>query len=857
MLPSPILRSRKLRSHLVDLTLITLLPMIVFAVIASVLVAQRERANFQRSATDLTFALLTAIDAELEGSITALEVLATSHRLDTDDLAGFHAEAARVLRSHPTWATIHLARPSGQQIVNVLRPFGAELPMVSDRPSLKRVVKTGRPVISGLVENELLQERMFSVRVPVVRSGVTPYVLSAVVKPQAISAILSAQRLPSDWVVVVLDGDQRIVARTLAPERTVGQPASDSLRAALARAPHGWFHGSTLEGTEVYTPYHRSRFSGWTVAMGVPAPVVNASARATWWAMGAGVAASGLLAFVLALMFGRRIAGPIVSLATAAKAIGRGEPVQIDQQSRIEEVKELGRTLAEAAVAIRSREQALRESEERFATLAEAMPQLVWTADPSGQVDYFNRRWHDYTGAPPMQAVGRGWINAVHSDERETVWARWQRALERGEPIEIEHRLRGVDGRYQWFLGRGVPYRDAAGRIVKWFGTFTNIEGQKRAEERLRAADRAKDEFLAMLGHELRNPLGAIAGAVRVLQSAPTPDERGARAREVIGRQLTHLSRLVDDLLDVTRVTMDKTVLTREPLNLADVVTNVLATWRSSGRLEGHRVIVNVTPVWVDADETRIEQIVSNLLANAVKYTASGGDVTVRVKRDGAAAVLEVADTGVGIPPNLLDRVFDLFVQADAGLDRRQGGLGIGLTLVKRLVELHGGQVRASSDGPGRGSMFTVTLPSVDAPSQPRRSGAGRRPNRRCRVLIVEDNNDAREMLSLALSLDGHEVHEAVDGTSGLAKAIALRPDVALIDVGLPGLDGYEVARRLATVAGRESMRLIAITGYGQAEDRRRALDAGFDAHVTKPVPPDQLAELLDTVTVGKDLPLT
>ncbi|MGH7314624.1 MAG: ATP-binding protein [Candidatus Rokuibacteriota bacterium] len=856
MLPSSASRTRKLRSHLVDLTLITLLPMIAFAVVASVLVAQRERATFQRGATDLTLALLTAVDAELEGSITALEVLATSDRLDTDNLKGFHAEAARVLRDHPTWSTIHLARLSGQQIVNVLRTFGTELPIVTERSSLNQVVQTGIPRVSSLMETELLGQHSFSVRVPIVRNGATKYALSAVVKPEAISALLSAQRLPPDWVVVVLDAHQRIVARTVAPERTLGQPASDSLRAALARSPQGWFHGNTIEGTEVYTPYHRSTFSGWTVAMGIPAPVVESSARAAWWAMGAGVAASGMIAFLLALIFGRRISTPIVSLATAAKAIGRGEPVAIDRRTRIEEVGELGRTLGEAAVAIRSREQALRESEERLTTLAEAMPQLVWTADASGQVDYFNRRWHDYTGATPSQAMSHAWVNAVHPDQREMMWERWQQALQQGAPIELEHRLRGADGRYQWFLGRGLPYRDADGQIVKWFGTFTNIEGQKRAEERLRAADRAKDEFLAMLGHELRNPLGAIAGAVRVLQLAETRDERANRAREVIGRQLAHLSRLVDDLLDVTRVTMDKTVLTRQPVNLADVVTRVLSTWRSSGRLDRHRVSVDVAPVWIDADETRLEQILSNLLANAVKYTATGGDVTVRVKPDGDTAVLQVADTGVGIPPNLLDRVFDLFVQGEAGLDRRQGGLGIGLTLVRRLVELHGGHVEAVSGGPGRGSVFTVNLPRIGAPACASPSGpALRAPNRRRRILIVEDNDDAREMLRMALTLNGHEVHEAVDGTSGLAQAIALRPDVALIDVGLPGLDGYEVARRLAAVKGRESMRLIAITGYGQAEDRRRALDAGFDAHVTKPVAPDRLAELIDAGSFAKETP--
>jgi CheY-like chemotaxis protein len=273
-----------------------------------------------------------------------------------------------------------------------------------------------------------------------------------------------------------------------------------------------------------------------------------------------------------------------------------------------------------------------------------------------------------------------------------------------------------------------------------------------------------------------------------------------------------------------------------------------MGNWQSSGRLDRHRVTIDLAPVWIDADETRIEQILSNLVANAVKYTAAGGDVTIRVKRDGELAMLQVADTGVGIPPNLLERVFDLFVQGEGGLDRRQGGLGIGLTLVKRLVELHGGRVEATSGGPGRGSTLTVSLPAIAAPIAAPAIMPARRPaSRPRRILVVEDNDDAREMLRTALTLGGHDVHEAADGRTGLEMAAALRPDVALIDVGLPGLDGYEVARRLAAIRGRESMRLIAITGYGQTEDRRRALDAGFDAHLTKPVAPEQLAELLDS----------
>jgi PAS domain S-box-containing protein len=963
-------RARTLRSHLLALTLATLLPMIAFAVVASVLFAQRERATFERGARERTLALLTAVDAELAGSITALQALATSDDLASDSFKTFHAEATRVLRSQPRWLTINLAPPSGQQIVNVLRPFGARLPAIAERPSFDQVLETGQPAVSNLVQDQITGPLDFAVRVPIIRQGVVTYVLSAVVKPDAIAALLAVQRVPSDWVVEVLDGNQRIAARTLSPARTVGRLTSESLLAALARAPEGWFRGRSLEGADVYTAYNRSASSGWTVAMGIPAAVLQAPVRATAWAMGAGIVASGVSAFLLAFVLGRRITAPIVSLAAAARAIGRGESWPIDQRTRIEEVGALSRTLDEAASAIRSREEtqgylaaivetssdailsfavngtiltwnsgatqlfgyaaedtvgrhvamlfpanrvgaveamlaaalrgespptletlavkkdwtptdvavtvspirnrvggvtgvsaivrdigaskraerALRDGEARLATLTEAMPQLVWTADANGDVDYFNRRWYDYTGTTRAESVGRGWIETVHPDDRPVVRERWERALGRGEPTEVESRLRGADGRYQWFLSRGVPFRGSDGEVVRWFGTFTNIEGQKRAEASLRATDRAKDEFLAMLGHELRNPLGAIVGAARVLQMAGGHGEAAGRAGAVITRQVEHLSRLVDDLLDVSRVTMGKAVLNLQSLDLAELVAHAMSTWRASGRLDRHRVSVDVSPVWVDADETRIEQILSNLLGNALKYTPTGGDIAVRVRGDADGAVLEVADTGAGIPPDLVDRMFDLFVQGDRGLDRRHGGLGVGLTLVRRLVELHGGRVTVTSDGPDRGSVFTVRLPRITAPARvaepvPARAAAS------CprRILIVEDNDDAREMLRMTLALAGHEVHEAPDGATGLERALAVHPDVALIDVGLPGLDGYEVARRLRAAPGGDPIVLIAITGYGQVEDRRRALDAGFDAHLTKPVAPERLAELIET----------
>jgi signal transduction histidine kinase len=356
-------------------------------------------------------------------------------------------------------------------------------------------------------------------------------------------------------------------------------------------------------------------------------------------------------------------------------------------------------------------------------------------------------------------------------------------------------------------------------------------EARAVAEE----ANRTKDEFLAMLGHELRNPLSAISNAVHVLElRAGGRSADGAHA--ILRRQVEHLTHLVDDLLDVERVMTGKIVLERSPLDLAAAVDQSLASLNAAGRLDRHSLVVDVAPAWVDADPTRIDQIVTNLVVNAVKYTPSGRRIAISAAREGGEAVLRVRDEGVGIEPALLPRVFDLFVQGKTSLDRAQGGLGIGLTLVRRLVELHGGTVGAESSGPGMGSTFTLRLPAIEAPPTPPepKPVTPRAVSRT--ILIIEDNHDARTSLRELLETAGHTVHEASDGARGLEAALRLRPEVAFVDLGLPGMDGLELARRIRASAEGRAMRLVALTGYGSTEDRDRSREAGFDVHLVKPV---------------------
>ncbi len=357
--------------------------------------------------------------------------------------------------------------------------------------------------------------------------------------------------------------------------------------------------------------------------------------------------------------------------------------------------------------------------------------------------------------------------------------------------------------------------------------------------------NRAKDEFLAMLGHELRNPLAAIVNATNVMAHKGMSEAATARAREIIARQSGHLTRIVDDLLDMGRVHSGKILLERRHLRLDRVVEVYMAALAGSERAAPYALAVETAPVWVDADPTRLEQIIANLLDNAIKYTPPGGSIHVSVQIEGEEAVLAVADSGVGIGPELMPYVFDLFVQGARALDRAQGGLGVGLALVRQLALMHGGRVTVHSQGTGLGSRFELRLPVVPEPAQDDAPAPLVAASRQ-KVLLIEDNEDARDMMSMMLEAQDYKVVCAVDGHDGLQQARAAQPDVALVDIGLPGIDGYEVARRLKDEVETAGIRLVALTGYGQESDRVRALAAGFDAHLVKPVDMHMLLAVLE-----------
>lgn len=427
--------------------------------------------------------------------------------------------------------------------------------------------------------------------------------------------------------------------------------------------------------------------------------------------------------------------------------------------------------------------------------------------------------------------------------------------FETGEPKAIEFSFDAPDGP-RAFSARLVPERGAGGEVESVLGVAHDVTERKHYELALKEADRRKDEFLATLAHELRNPLAPIRTGLELLRLAPRDPAAAARALDSMDRQLAHLVRLVDDLLDVSRISRGKVDLRRERVTVQAVVEQAVEASRPHLEAAGHALSVRVgeDPLWLDGDLTRLVQVVSNLLHNAAKYTPRGGRIDVSAAIEDGRAVLRVRDDGMGIPAAMLPRVFDLFTQVDRTLERAQGGLGIGLSLARRLVEMHGGTVEAHSEGLGRGSTFTVRLPlaaaePISTAPQGRR-GAARTEARR--VLVVDDNDDAAEMLAMVLELGGHEPRTAHDGPEALETARAFRPEVVFLDIGLPGMDGFEVARRLRQEPGLEGAVLVALTGWGSEEDRKRTREAGFDFHLTKPVDNAAVLEVLSGATAGR-----
>ena len=882
----------RLRSHLIALVLAALVPVLGFAALVIRDNTRLQLAVTERGMRETAHAVASTVDKELEAAITALQALAESEQLDAADLRPFYALSQRVVRTQG-WRSILLFTADGRGLMHTSLPLDAPPLQTGRNDVLARARDTRHPTVSNLFDG-VRHQRIVAVYVPVVRAGAVRFVLTAGLPAASFGEVLRAQQFGAGAVAVLQDRDNVIVAATRGEAEMVGQRVRDP-----QPGREGWARSHSRAGVDVYVAFSTAPLSGWRIVLTVPAAVVDGPMRRALWQLLGGAALAAGLASALAFAFGRRIATAVGSLVRIARAVERGDPAE-PLVTGVTEVNVLARRLRTAADLARAREQETAVRERQARALAEvahalnASPDLdavlrtavaavrgLVQADSAriGLVDDANRLVLRYstqtsTAMPAGFVIERGhgigglaWATGhpVRSDDFTTdprfgtdpylpIARRDAIVACMAVPIQTAGAVVGV------IYANNVTARPFTVSDETLLVTLANhaavavqkarlLAAEHAARAEAEAASRGKDEMLAMLGHELRNPLAAIAAAAHVLGAAGLTEPAARRAREIIVRQNAHLARLVDDLLDVARVTSGKIILDRRPLELAEAVRRGVATLAASGRTDGHRIGLDLEPVWAHADETRLEQIITNLVGNALRFTPAGGAVDVTLRASDGQAVLQVCDSGVGIAPEMLPRVFDMFVQGPRRPDGGPGGLGLGLTLVRRITELHGGSVEAASDGPGRGSTFTVRLPTTAPPlALPARPTAPPPSAAPRRILVVEDNADAREMLRSALELSGHEVHEAHDGPSGLEATLRLHPDVALIDIGLPEFDGYEIARKVRVAAGATPY-LVALTGFGQPDDRRQALEAGFDAHLVKPVDPDAL---LAVIRVGR-----
>jgi PAS domain S-box-containing protein len=508
-----------------------------------------------------------------------------------------------------------------------------------------------------------------------------------------------------------------------------------------------------------------------------------------------------------------------------------------------------------ALLRMRQTQNALRDSEERFRQLTDNIEDVFWMFSvPARALEYvspaYARNWG--RSAESLEREPGSWLEAVHPDDRAYVDGLWN-GLQQHPHYEAEFRIVLNDGSTRWVRDRLFPVRDGRDEVYRVARVTSDISRRKEMESLLRAADSNKNEFLATLAHELRNPLSPIRNAAALLgASGAGAAERQARAREVITRQVDHLAHLVDDLLDVARISEGKIALRKEEVDMNGVIAQAIETAGPLIAAREHRLEV-VQPerqIWVSGDPVRLAQSMGNLLHNAAKFTPKGGHIRVEVKLDGDLVRIAVQDNGIGIAEESLPRIFGMFAQVAAPPDRAPEGLGIGLSLVSRLLEMHGGHLTASSPGIGMGSTFTVELPvlrtSMPQQAAPAADDAGQPAQKgRRRVLLVDDNVDAMEMMAFLLAEMGYEAHTTADAADIVELALAQQPDVIVLDIGLPNVDGYEVARMLKQHPALQSIRLVAHTGYGSPEDRRKAQEAGFDAHLVKPAELDDLEKAL------------
>jgi signal transduction histidine kinase/CheY-like chemotaxis protein len=733
-----------LKWHLVLLVAGVLLPVVLFAVAVVHKLSLNERAASERRLALAARNLTQNVEREVSSTTRTLQALATSERLDQNDLKAFYSEAKLTAQTQPTWLGVILLTPDGQQVLNTFRPYGAALPLANEPESVQRVVRTHQPTVGYLAFARLKNQWAFPVRVPVMRDGKLQYVLTALISSEALTRLIR-DKIPVDgeWTRTVIDGHGIVVARTRHPERFVGKPGTPSFLKRIASKTEDVYRETTLEGAQVYVAFNRTNFSRWTTAVVVPADVIESPARqAMLLVVGSGLALL-VLSGVGAIALSRSMSQGITSATTAAEALAKGEYPCISSSS-IQELALLGKALEFSAELLLQRE---RERDE-------------------------------------------------------------------------------------------------------------NLRQSEAARAEAEAANRLKDEFLITVSHELRTPLNGILGWAQLLRAGKLNQEKADMAITTIERNAKAQAQLVDDLLDVSRMITGKLHLELRLLNLASLIMSGVDSVRHAAEvknIELHTYLAHVEPIL--GDQNRLQQIAWNLLSNAVKFTPEGGRVEVHLRQIGSIVELVVRDTGVGIKPEFLPYVFERFRQADGSTTRKFGGLGLGLAIVRHLVELHGGTVQVDSQGEGKGATFTVKLPvtarqeKISAGSKTPVDNTPAFPEtlhrlEGVRVLVVDDEPDARDIAKAALMQQGAEVCTCASAAEALKQVFTWKPTVILCDIGMPQEDGYDFIRQLRQqeVDKGSQIPAIAVTAFTREEDKLKAIASGYQTHFPKPIEPIQLA---------------
>ncbi len=496
-------------------------------------------------------------------------------------------------------------------------------------------------------------------------------------------------------------------------------------------------------------------------------------------------------------------------------------------------------------------------SEKYFRSLVDASTAIIWTSDATGSCTYLSKRWGEVTGRDTTLDLGFGWIDNVHPDDRQHTRGTLSLAKQSLGPFNVTYRLRHANGDYRWAVDSGAPLLDND-IITGYVGTVIDVHDERAAKDAMEVLandlseiNQRQNEFLVTLAHELRNPLAPIRNGLEIMRLSASANQRVNNIHQMMDRQVNHLTHLVDDLLDIARITKGKINLKKERVTLRTVLTNAVEISMPLIEANQHELMVDIgeQDLTIDADPNRITQVISNVLNNAAKYTPNGGKIVVTAFAEGDVAVLTVKDSGIGLSPEALSTVFELFSQIQAEVDRAQGGLGIGLHLVKRLVDLHEGSVAVTSPGKGQGSTFTIRLPRLvtEETSQSAQIGTQTESAPALRILIVDDNRDGAETLSMLMEYCGHTTYVATTGKDALTLAADISPDIIFLDIGLPDMSGYEVAVEMRKIASLKHARFVALTGRGTETDKAQAIAVGFDYHLTKPASLERLNEILSS----------